>query len=409
MSSINNTINPSTPSINFKAEWTECNKCLNPAVVSLNVKIYRFIKSFVFFIPNAIISKLITWAVFLSSAPWVSDKMKKWSNQFQKFWEFKKETPLYPDSPAHQKLLATYTPIKLDLTTPDGVKIKGHFLKHKDHDTNDKSRVLILLPGRGDCYQAATHTWVLNSLQNSTSDNPIPYSVLVCNLRGTHGLSGTPNQKGLTLDADTLYQFAKSQNIPEDRIDIYGHSLGGGQAVQLKQLHPKTGGKLLIDRSFASLDHEATYFIPKKIMNFGRNLIRSFGWEFNSYKALSQIKDETHIFTHTKDPVIPESHSLGKAILENNPNPDTISVHLYERCHAHPNGYPVNYHSAPLHNMLLKNSHNVEDSEKLFSHILHGDPKPETLQPSNLPVEAPVPSRISNWSTHIKSWFRYSV
>lgn len=409
MSAINNTINPTVSPVKFKAEWTESNKCLNPAAIPLDVKIYRFIKNFIFFIPNVIVSKLITWSVFLSSAPWVSGRMKKWATQFHTFWELRKETPLYPDTPNNKKLLDTYTPIKLNLTTPDGVNIKGHFLKHKDHDTNDKSRVLILLPGRGDCYQAATHIWVMNSLQNSTSDNPIPYSILACNLRGTHGLSGTPNQTGLTLDADTLYQFAKSQNIPEDRIDIYGHSLGGGQAVQLKQLHPHTGGKLLVDRSFASLDHEATYFIPKKIMNFGRNLMRSFGWELNSYKALSQIKDETHIFTHTKDPVIPESHSLGKAILENNPNPDTTTVHLYERCHNNPCGYSVNYHSAPLHDMLLKDSDDVDGSKKLFSHILHGTPKPEILQPANLSVEAPVSSGILNWPMHIKHWFGYSV
>jgi len=389
--------------VSFKAEWTKENNCLNPSTIPLNAKIYQFIKNFIFFVPNFIVSKLITWSVFLSSAPWVHGRMQKWANQFQNFWEHKKHTPLWPDTPNNQKLLDTYTPIKLQLTTPDGVAIKGHFLKHKDHDTNEKSRVLILLPGRGDSYQAATHSWVMHSLQGTTLDNPTPYSILVCNLRGTHGLSGVPNQTGLTLDADTLYQFAQACNVPENRIDIYGHSLGGGQAVQLKTLHPQTGGKLLLDRTFASLDHEATYFIPKSIVNFGRNLIRSFGWELNSYKALSKIKDETHIFTHVKDAVIPESHSLAKAILEKNPNPDTISVHLYERCHNNPCGYSVNYHSASLHDMLLKDSHDENGSKKLFAHIFHGAPKPEVHPPIKPPVETSAIQKVSNWFKKLQS------
>ena len=391
-----------TSTVDFKAQWTEENQCLNPATIPLDIKIYRLVKSFVFFIPNFVVSRLITWSVFLSSAPWVSSRMKKWANQFQTFWERGTPTALWPDTPNNQKLLDTYTTTKLNLTTPDGAKITGHFLKHKEQDANEKSRILILLPGRGDSYQAATHSWVIHSLQNTSSEPSTPYSILVCNLRGTNGLSGTPNQRALTLDADTLYQFAKSCGVSEDRIDIYGHSLGGGQAVQLKTLHPKTGGKLLLDRTFASLDHEATYFIPKKLMNFGRNLIKTFGWELNSHKALSQIKDKTHIFTHTQDGVIPEAYSLGKAILENNPNPQNIDVHLYDRCHKNPDGYPVNYHSASLHDMLLKDNLDPEGSKQLFSHILHGTPKPE--KPVPIPPPTTVnPSKTSIWHS-ITPW-----
>ncbi len=84
MSVINNATNPSVPSITFKAEQAQF-KCSNPTAVSLAVKIYRFIKSFVFFIPNDIISKLITWKVFFSSNP------------FQNSRKLRKETPLTQD------------------------------------------------------------------------------------------------------------------------------------------------------------------------------------------------------------------------------------------------------------------------------------------------------------------------
>ena len=56
--------------------------------------------------------------------------------------------------------------------------------------------------------------------------------LLAISYRGFEGSSGNPSETGFHPDADAAYEFAASQ-VPNDRIVLWGHSLGTGVAVQL--------------------------------------------------------------------------------------------------------------------------------------------------------------------------------
>lgn len=365
----------SSNAINFQAQWAPYTNHIKPApsTDSLTKRVYDFVRSVVLFIPNTILESFIRWNILPSSSslvkwtvyqPYIRDFKNFWikgSKDPQNLWNKAWNKPLTPHVDSYQSV---YIPTELSMTTPDKVPLGGVFLKHKDHDSNQNSRVIMLFHGNGAIYQQFP-VWMMDLLQSS----PTPYSFMLFNPRNVgDNTQGTPNSNNLLLDAETAYQLLKEKlNIPEDRIDIYGQSLGGAQAVQLKALHPETKGRLLLDRTFSNLDVETSHMLgrlPKFIKNFAIKLIKRFGWEFNNYEALKKIKDEVHVFYHNHDPIIPESCSLGKAVADNNPNPAKIFVHKYASESTH-----IAWHNLPLTILNLVEDPKYKDSQALLTHI----------------------------------------
>lgn len=135
------------------------------------------------------------------------------------------------------------------------------------------------------------------------------------------------------IDADSIYQTIKDNlRVAEERIDIYGHSLGGALAAHLKKLHPHTQGRLFLDRTFSSLGKEISYVLentPTLFQKVAAYITKRYGWEYNVYDKLSSIQDKVHVFTHIQDGSIPLHCSLGGLVQQTNPHPQTITVHHF--------------------------------------------------------------------------------
>lgn len=326
--------------INFQAKWTAPIDHIkpNPSNNPLCKRVYELAKCIIFFIPNAILEPMIRWCILPSSSSLLKRIfLQSYIQDFRDFWHNGSKDPknlwnkvFKPANPIASEFQSTYSPIEITMTTPDDIPLKGHFLKHKNHDSSPNSRVIILFHGNSSMYQVPS-TWMMDLLKTTNT----PYSFLLFNPRGVgESIKGVANSRNLLLDTETAYQLVTEElKIPENRIDLYGYSLGGAQAVHLKSLHPNTGGKVLLDRTFSSLDVEIFYTLgrlPTFIKNLAIRAIKKFGWEFNSYEAMKKIRDEVHIFYHMKDNIIPESCSLGKAVSDNNPNPTRTFVHKYD-------------------------------------------------------------------------------
>lgn len=68
------------------------------------------------------------------------------------------------------------------------------------------------------------------------------------------------------VDGHSVYQYARDYcNVPENKISLYGLSLGGGVIGKLKPLLTTHNGKVVIDRSFGSLG-DIIYKVAKKIV-----------------------------------------------------------------------------------------------------------------------------------------------
>jgi len=78
--------------------------------------------------------------------------------------------------------------------------------------------------------------------------------VLILAYRGYGDSEGTPSEDGLKLDADATLEYAQSRDdIDNDRIFIFGRSLGGAVAIQLAMVHSNSIKGLIIENTFTSI------------------------------------------------------------------------------------------------------------------------------------------------------------
>ena len=298
------------PNTHFTANWSSPIHHLNPATYSLARRLNDFIKSAVFFVPNFFLEKITRSLIYPASSYLFK---KKVSNQ------------------AIQEFNAINDPSDVILKTPDGAELKGHFFQHRNHN-QPNSRVIILFHGNGDFYQSGS--WFNISQTLLELDEPISYFVF--NPRGVGESSGCPNVSKLLIDAESAYQYVKNGlGVSEDRIDLYGHSLGGAQAAQLKAQHSNTGGKLILDRTFSNLMMESEYILSRLRLNYSlikkiaHFFIKTYDWNFKSDEAIKHIKDPVYIFTHEQDRVIPPEVNIAKTVENWNIQPDNFHVYSF--------------------------------------------------------------------------------
>lgn len=305
----------------FTATWTPEISNLDPNLKPLAWKVSDFIKKVVFFIPGYFFEKITRWAIYPASSYFFK---KIFSDAIVKNYETDAK--------------------KVSLQTPDGVQLSGHFFENGNLD-DPSSRVMILFHGNGDFYQTESWTDLLTSLEEINAN----VSFLCFNPRGIGASTqGTPNATNLLLDAETAYQYVRDHlGISEDRIDLYGHSLGGAQAAQLKALHPNTGGKILLDRTFSNIKIESAHFCEMSGLNFSfvkkiaHFFLKAFDWDFQTDKRLERVKDPVYIFYHTHDEIIPYNCNIAKTVESWDVKPDHFHVYKF-------NGVYGNHHCGDL-------------------------------------------------------------
>lgn len=81
-------------------------------------------------------------------------------------------------------------------------------------------------------------------------------SVLMLEYRGYGMSTGTPNEKGLMIDAQTgLDWIRNSKETKENKIVVYGQSIGGAVAIQLVAKNQEAGDVigLILENTFTSI------------------------------------------------------------------------------------------------------------------------------------------------------------
>lgn len=81
------------------------------------------------------------------------------------------------------------------------------------------------------------------------------YGVLYMDYRGYGKSTGKPTEKGLYYDVDACMKWLKSKGLTDDRLIIYGFSLGTAPSTELTA-NPRTltPNKLILEAPFASFD-----------------------------------------------------------------------------------------------------------------------------------------------------------
>ncbi|KAH8731390.1 Alpha/Beta hydrolase protein [Phaeosphaeriaceae sp. PMI808] len=136
---------------------------------------------------------------------------------------------------------------ELFIPTPDGESLSAFFIRaNKQHARN-----VTILMFHGNAGNIGHRLPIAKMLQNELRCN-----ILMLQYRGYGLSSGNPNEKGLTIDAQTGLDYIRQrQELRNTRIVVYGQSIGGAVAVGLVARNQKHGdiAGLMLENTFTSL------------------------------------------------------------------------------------------------------------------------------------------------------------
>ena len=127
------------------------------------------------------------------------------------------------------------------------------------------------------------------------------YNVIMVDYRGFGKSTGRRSQKAIKRDLQVVYNKLKEQTT-EDRIIVYGRSLGSGFAAKLASMnHPKL---LILDAPYYSLTKVTARYMPFMPLSL---LIK---YPLPTYKWLRYVQCPIHIIHGTNDTLIPYKSSV---------------------------------------------------------------------------------------------------
>jgi pimeloyl-ACP methyl ester carboxylesterase len=184
------------------------------------------------------------------------------------------------------------------LHTEDGVRLHAFYLP-----APGATRALLFLHGNAG---NASHR-----LPNAAALVRLGTSVLLPDYRG-YGLSeGTPSEKGCYADARAaLAYLIEERGFREDRIVLFGRSLGGSVAVDLAQ-----------DRSLAGVILESTFTSAADVVkhSFGRAIAPLVGGMLASDRKIGRVRSPLLFFHGDRDEII--DYEIGRRLFEAAPEP----------------------------------------------------------------------------------------
>ncbi|KAK1087630.1 bem46 protein, variant [Friedmanniomyces endolithicus] len=137
---------------------------------------------------------------------------------------------------------------ELMLPTSDGETISAFLIKP---DNNARARPVTIINFHGNAGNAGHRLPIAKVLAND-----IRCTTLMVEYRG-YGLStGSPNEKGLAIDAQTALDYVRSrEDLKNNKIVVYGQSLGGAVSIDLVAKNKGTGDikGLVLENTFLSI------------------------------------------------------------------------------------------------------------------------------------------------------------
>lgn len=229
-----------------------------------------------------------------------------------------------------------------NLETRDGAIINGVLFKPKG-----KSRGIVLyLKGNSKSIKG----WGKFAVDFTRHD----FTVLMVDYRGFGKSTGRRSQKAIKRDLQVVYNKIKEQT-EEERIILYGRSLGSGFAAKLASINnPRM---LVLDAPYYSLTKVTARYAPFMPLSV---LLK---YPLPTYKWLKYVKCPIHIIHGTNDQLIPFKTSVKLSKI----NPKITRLY-------------------PVIDGGHKNLNNFESYHKMLEEILNSEPKEINLEGSSIDV-----------------------
>jgi fermentation-respiration switch protein FrsA (DUF1100 family) len=188
------------------------------------------------------------------------------------------------------------------LRTEDGVRIHAFWLP-----TPGATRAILFLHGNAG---NASHR-----LPNAAQLAALDTHVLLADYRGYGRSEGRPSEGGVYADARAaLAHLTDERGVPEQRVIVFGRSLGGGVAVDLARGRPLAG--LILESTFTSLTDVAR-------ASFGP-LAGVLGRRFDSASKVDALRCPLLFFHGDRDAIVP--HALGRRLFQQAPQPKAFET-----------------------------------------------------------------------------------
>lgn len=202
------------------------------------------------------------------------------------------------------------------ITTRDGQNIHGWFLPAKEANSTTST----LLWFHGNAGNIGYRLPFAHHLLHNMNTN-----VLMLDYRGYGNSEGYPTEGKLTIDGqDTLNYLKTRADVNNDRIFLFGQSLGGAVAIRLAYLNTQGLAGMILENTFSSIDDMVLVILDRIVQGhlsvdiYARpNLIkglRAFLYLFvtNRWRSVDQIKCVTTtpalFISGALDNLVPPAH-----------------------------------------------------------------------------------------------------
>lgn len=189
------------------------------------------------------------------------------------------------------------------LDTEDGVRIHAYWLPARGTD-----RAFLFLHGNaGNASQR---------LHNAARLGRLGAHVLLVDYRG-YGLSeGRPTETGLYADSQAaLDHLTRDRGIPDERIIVFGRSLGSAVAVELARERPLGG--VILESAFTNIEDVARSAVGWPLSSFARG-------RFDSRSKIAAVVAPLLFFHGDADEIVP--YALGQNLYHAAPEPKAFET-----------------------------------------------------------------------------------
>ena len=175
--------------------------------------------------------------------------------------------------------------------------IAWHYKKNENYKT--------LVFFHGNAGDLSNRIYKLNELSK------LNLNYLIFAYRGFNDNEGMPSEEGLYKDAENVIKWLKSKNILENKIILYGESLGTAVAIHTAQSKNFSG--IILEAPFTSMVDLGKKYYPFFPVKF---LLKD---KYESKKKLNLINSPVLVMHGEKDKIVP--FYMGKQIFEILPSP----------------------------------------------------------------------------------------